>query len=297
MITDNKRHDEKHDEKDDDRPLKRMKLTNDDRDRDDVSDIEDSDLEDLDDSRFGSAFAKSKTSSNVNKPLADMMSKASTSTADSDFVKDIREKYNRPSNVPFLLVPTVNSSIYKKMSRFNKDLDHGLQKTQGTLCSGIYAGSLISDKLYDLKKSNPDDEMVSELLTLSEDAAFLLSHASFLMSNSRREHLKHLFQGDYKELCKKSQEVTDELFGSELSKACKDITEASRATTKMFKTNKTSTAFRSQSKDSFRPQAKDSFRSYKKFNTQKQSKNYRWNPYPSTSTSTKTTVSKNSKSQ
>lgn len=104
------------------------------------------------------------------------------------------------------------------MSRFNKDLDHGLQKTQGTLCSGIYAVSLISDKLYDLKKSNPDDEMVSELLTISEDAAFLLSHASFLMSNSRREHLKHLFQGDYKELCKKSQEVTDELFGSELSK-------------------------------------------------------------------------------
>uniref|UniRef100_A0A8W8P3X8 Reverse transcriptase domain-containing protein n=1 Tax=Magallana gigas TaxID=29159 RepID=A0A8W8P3X8_MAGGI len=201
-----------------------MKLTNDDRDRDDVSDIEekadeDSDLEDLDDSRFGSAFAKSKTSSNVNKPLADMMSKASTSTADSDFVKDIREKYNRPSNVPFPLVPTVNSSIYKKMSRFNKDLDHGLQKTQGTLCSCIYAVSLISDKLYDLKKSNPDDEMVSELLTLSEDSAFLLSHASFLMSNSRREHLKHLFQGDYKELCKKSQEVTNELFGSELSKA------------------------------------------------------------------------------
>lgn len=183
------------------------------------------------------------------------------------------------------------------MSRFNKDLDHGLQKTQGTLCSCIYAVSLISDKLYDLKKSNPDDEMVSELLTLSEDSAFLLSHASFLMSNSRREHLKHLFQGDYKELCKKSQEVTNELFGSELSKACKDITEASRATNKMFKTNKTSTSFRSQSKDSFRPQAKDSFGLYKKFNTQKQSKNYRWNPYPSTSTSTKTTVSKNSKSQ
>lgn len=132
LITDNKRHEEKHEEKDDDRPSKRMKLTNDDRDRDDVSDTEekadeDSDLEGLEDSRFGSAFSKSKTSSNVNKPLADMMSKASTLTADSDFVKDIREKYNRPSNVPFLLVPTVNSSIYKKMSRFNKDLDHGLQ--------------------------------------------------------------------------------------------------------------------------------------------------------------------------
>lgn len=119
LITDNKRREEKHEEKDDDRPSKPTILTNDDRDRDDVSDTEekadeDSDLEDLEDSRFGSAFSKSKTSSNVNKPLADMMSKASTSTADSDFVKDIREKYNRPSNVPFLLVPTVNSSILRR---------------------------------------------------------------------------------------------------------------------------------------------------------------------------------------
>lgn len=63
LITDNKRREEKHEEKDDNRPSKRMKLTNDDRDRDDVSDTEekaneDSDLEDLDDSRFGSAFGK-----------------------------------------------------------------------------------------------------------------------------------------------------------------------------------------------------------------------------------------------
>ena len=224
-----------------------------------------------DDSRFGNAFKKCKTSGTVNKTLAEMMNRAGTSSADSDFVKDIRDKYHRPSNVPFLLVPTVNSTIYKKMSRFNKDLDHGLQKTQGTLCSGIYAVSLIADKLHDLKKSNPDDEVLSDLLTTSEDATFLLSHASFLMSSSRREHLKHLFQGDYKELCKKTHELTDELFGSELSKACKDISEASRATTKMLKSNKNANSFRSQSRESFRSQPRDPFRSYKgKFNNQKQ---------------------------
>lgn len=46
------------------------------------------------------------------------MNKACTLTADSDLVKDMRGKYKRPNNVPFLFVPTVNSSIYKKMSRF-----------------------------------------------------------------------------------------------------------------------------------------------------------------------------------
>lgn len=50
-----------------------------------------------------------------------MMSKVSISIVDFDFVKDIREKYNRFSNVFFLLVLIVN----KKMFRFNKDLDYG----------------------------------------------------------------------------------------------------------------------------------------------------------------------------
>ena len=107
-----------------------------------------------DDSRFGNAFQKCRTSGTVNKTLAEVMNRAGTSV-DSDFVKDIREKYHRPNNVPFLLVPTVNSTIYKKMSRFNKDLEHGLQKTQGILGSGIYAVCMIADKLYDLKQIKP----------------------------------------------------------------------------------------------------------------------------------------------
>lgn len=74
-----------------------------------------------------------------------MMNKARNSTAESDFVKDMRQKYNWPSKVPFLLVPTVSSSIYR-MSRFNKDLDHGLQRNQCILCSGIYATSMLADK-------------------------------------------------------------------------------------------------------------------------------------------------------
>lgn len=286
-------HKSKEEENDDDcRPTKRIKLDHEESENED----DDSDVEIEDEvTRFGSAFVKSKTAGSVNKSLADMMNKACSSTADSDFVKDMREKYNRPSNVPFLLVPTVNSSIYKKMSRFNKDLDHGLQRTQGTLCSGIYATSLLADKLNELKRSNPDDEIINELLTLSEDATFLLSHSSFLMSLSRREHLKHLFQGDYKDLCKKSVEVTDELFGSELSKACKDISEASRATTKMLKNNRSSGSFHS-----FRSRPRDSFRFNKgnsKTSSQKNSKNFRWNPYSPATNSSKMSTTKNSKLQ
>lgn len=50
------------------------------------------------------------------------------------------------------------------MSRFNKDFDNGLQNTQGTLCSGIYATSMDADKFNDLKKSNPEDEIINDLI-------------------------------------------------------------------------------------------------------------------------------------
>lgn len=62
------------------------------------------------------------------------------------------------------------------MSKFNKDLDHCLQKTQGTLCNGIYATSMLADKLNDLKKSNPEDEIIDDLLTLSEELQHSFNH-------------------------------------------------------------------------------------------------------------------------
>lgn len=139
---------------------------------------------------------------------------------------------------------------------------HVFKKTQGNLCGGIYAVSLLSEKLHQLKKDNPEDEVLSELHTLSEDALFLLSHSSFQSSVARRDNLKHLFAGDYKDLCKKTQKITDELFGSELTKVCKHISETFRATTKMLKTSTSGRNFRTNSfreNNSFRTLKKQSF--------------------------------------
>lgn len=36
---------------------------------------------------------------------------------------------------------------------------HVFKKTQGNLCGGIYAVSLLSEKLHQLKKDNPEDEV------------------------------------------------------------------------------------------------------------------------------------------
>lgn len=82
-----------------------------------VSDSDEETISDDDnkDRRFVHAFTKDKTSGNVNNSLASMLNKACSSPANVTFIKNIRDKYYRPNNIPYHLVPTVNASIYRKM--------------------------------------------------------------------------------------------------------------------------------------------------------------------------------------
>ena len=90
---------------------------------------------------------------------------------------------------------------------------------------------MIADKLHE--ESNPVVDTLS-------DTTYPMHHFNVKL-NSCREHLKHPFQGKNKELFKKY----DELFRLKVSKVCKDISEAFRATAKMVKTNKNANSFRS----------------------------------------------------
>lgn len=103
------------------------------------------------------------------------------------------------------------------------------------LSHGIYAVAQLSDKFQSLKADNPENDVLEDLHSLSEDAAVLLGHASYLLSIARPEKLKHLFVGDYTDLCIKSQDITDELFGSDLTKTCKHIGEAAKTTNQIMK--------------------------------------------------------------
>ena len=43
------------------------------------------------------------------------------------------------------------------------------------LCEGIYATAALSEKLCQLKRDNPDDELFAALHTVSEESLFLLA--------------------------------------------------------------------------------------------------------------------------
>lgn len=62
------------------------------------------------------------------------------------------------------------------------------------LC-GSYTFSSLSEELTELSRDNPDNEMLFEIQNLSEPAAPIMSCILLLFA-------EHLFDDDYKDLCK-----------------------------------------------------------------------------------------------
>ena len=60
------------------------------------------------------------------------------------------------------------------------------------------------------------------------DSLSLLAHANTELNNRRKELIKPDLHTDYKHLCSASTTVTAELFGDDLSKQVKDISEVKR---------------------------------------------------------------------
>ena len=89
-------------------------------------------------------------------------------------------------------------------------------------------------------RSVKDDKTPTEMaglmrksMGLLSDSLSLLSDASHEIDLRRRNNFKTEMKADYRLLCSDQNPVKDLLFGTELSKSVKDLTEASKVTSKI----------------------------------------------------------------
>ena len=68
----------------------------------------------------------------------------------------------------------------------------------------------------------------NELLQEATDAFALIANANTELNHRRREFIKPNLHNDYKHLCSSSLAITDQLFGDDLPKQIKDLTEVNR---------------------------------------------------------------------
>ena len=113
------------------------------------------------------------------------------------------------------------------MSRKNKSIDLAFQKVQEPLVEGLSALALLSDRLVkDVQSSKTTNRR--EVLNQVMDAIAILGNANWRLNMKRREIVKPELNPPYTRLCKEKIKPSQKLFGDDLSKHLKEMTDAKR---------------------------------------------------------------------
>lgn len=184
----------------------------------------------------------------INTKLASLVDKMVKTSLSGDKAKEKLEKYNRPENCENLVNTKVNPEIWSKMRPHTRSRDLKMQKLELTLLKSMIPISKLCDKLLSLKGSpRPlSGEEVGELLQQGLDALTLTGHSVNELNLKRRELIKPDLNDQYKQLCGSQTAVTKLLFGDDLPKSVKEITETNKVGQKV--SSKTSSSSNSYSR-------------------------------------------------
>ncbi|XP_072036803.1 uncharacterized protein [Amphiura filiformis] len=143
-------------------------------------------------------------------------------------IAELLAKHIAPSNLSRLKSPKVNPPIWASMTPKTRAFDIRLQRIQNSLTGGMCA----------LMRFIGDDKLTSEL----EEVVALLCNANYELSNARKDHIKPQLNPAYGHLCQ-TQTGSDFLFGDDLQRNVKDITEEKKAVMMCTKQGKPYKAF------------------------------------------------------
>ena len=139
----------------------------------------------------------------------------------------------RPDNCPLLSVARVNSELWDLVRGETRTRDAKMQRVSQSLVAGIVPVVQVADammaSLREATNLPSRTIMVRQLAT----AITLLMDAKHDLDMRRREFIRPDLQNDFRVLCNQRNPVTESLFGDELSKNIKDITELNRVTSKV----------------------------------------------------------------
>ena len=181
------------------------------------------------------AFTKSKvTSPAIEGKIAELIDNMLIGGLSAETVKERVEKHPPPENCKFLAVTMVNEEIWDLLPRKSRAVDLAFQRVQEPLLQGIsaltnLAGKLVKD-VHDGKTPNTRD-----VLTHVMDSVAMLGNTNWKLNMKRRELMKPELNPPYTRLCKEDIAVSTKLFGDDLPKHLKDMSEAKKAGQQMQK--------------------------------------------------------------
>ena len=168
---------------------------------------------------FASKYATESAGSPIDGEVAVSLEYLMTNQLAEKPLMDTMDKYDTPSNCTALKVPKVNPFIWDSIQGKTHSLDLKLQRVQKSLVKGMMANAKGLDK--------PTESQ--------QDAFTCLANANFELNMLRREIIKPDMHAKFAPLCKPSVPVTEFLFGDDLSRNIRDLTEVHKATDQVMK--------------------------------------------------------------
>ncbi|CAH3163321.1 unnamed protein product [Porites lobata] len=160
------------------------------------------------------AFTKSKvTSPAIEGKIAELIDNMLIGGLSAETVKERVEKHPPPENCKFLAVTMVNEEIWDLLPRKSRAVDLAFQRVQEPLLQGISALTNLAGKL----------------------VVAMLGNTNWKLNMKRRELIKPELNPPYTRLCKEDIAVSTKLFGDDLPKHLKDMSEVKKAGQQMQK--------------------------------------------------------------
>ena len=176
--------------------------------------------------------SEEKCGPEVSGGLAKTLNRGMRSRIAASKIDEVADKYLRPKNCDNLSVPKVNPEIWDKMSDTAQGRDIGFQKLQAQLLKAVVIQArLMDDVLKAMKEKQHVD--VAKCWKQSSHGFQMLAHTFSQMSQKRRDLIRPEVGKQYRRLCSANTPITSLLFGDELNKQIKEITDADRVGNKL----------------------------------------------------------------
>lgn len=204
-------------------PLYDIIDSSEDNNDDEEKDSDDDDDDDLLQSINNLYDNQDNTGDAVNGKLAKSVNLSFRSMLSKEHQVKINEKLKRPENCENMTVPRVNVEVWEQAKMFHKTKDLQLGKVQSLLCKAAVPITEMANVLLD--KNNSKGKGVT--INKCTDALVMMTAAFTELSQLRKENLKSVFPVQYRNrLSSKDNQVsTNWLFGDDLPKKIKEITD------------------------------------------------------------------------
>ena len=172
------------------------------------------------------------TGPEVDQGLAESITEIMQSEPSEEFEANILNKIHRPANCEGLAQITLNQAVWDRVSPATRSFDKRMQKEQTSLVKGTVELVYMYDKLCKKFPQTEDPELV-EILDHGNNAFLCFGSANWENVQRRRECIKTDINYDFSHMCGSKQPYDKQLFGENVSKLIKEISEENRVSSKL----------------------------------------------------------------